>query len=171
MFSFIWDVDGCVWKEAEGKMTAAVREKDEEPAISLKRTTGILMRLGFIADRNVKKIKKRKHWYDLWYILLSEITIFAQDDAALGKSKTGFLYARLHHLSIRRAALGKLKTSFLSARLHHLLIRRAALGKSKTGFLSARLHHLCYILRSVLCGQQYVSGVRRWICRFFRTKS
>lgn len=42
-------------------MTAAVREKDEEPAISFKRTTGILMRLGFIADRNVKKIKKRKH--------------------------------------------------------------------------------------------------------------
>ena len=40
-------------------MTTAVREKDEEPAISLKRTTGILMRLGFIADRNVKKIKKR----------------------------------------------------------------------------------------------------------------
>lgn len=39
-------------------MTAAVREKDEEPAISLKRTTGVLMRLGFIADRNVKKNKK-----------------------------------------------------------------------------------------------------------------
>lgn len=42
-------------------MTAAMREKDEKPAISLKRTTGILMRFGFIADRNVKKIKKRKH--------------------------------------------------------------------------------------------------------------
>ena len=42
-------------------MTAAVREKDEEPTISLKRTTGVLMRLGLIADRNVKKIKKRKH--------------------------------------------------------------------------------------------------------------
>ena len=38
-------------------MTAAVRKKDEEPAISLKRTTGVLMRLGHIADRNVKKIK------------------------------------------------------------------------------------------------------------------
>lgn len=39
-------------------MTAALRKKDEEPAISLKRTTGILMRLGFYRRQKCKKNKK-----------------------------------------------------------------------------------------------------------------